>query len=68
VAQGYARNDDLKLTVRNLKKAKELGLQRFQAIQKLPSFTKFKQKKKFKNSSRMNRSNYKDCDELKRSV
>jgi hypothetical protein len=47
VAQSYARNDDLKHTVRNLKKAKELGLRRFQAIQTLPLFAKFKQKKKF---------------------
>lgn len=47
VAQSYARNDDFKHTIRNLKKAKELGLQRFQAIQQLPLFSKFKQKKKF---------------------
>ncbi|MGH1385767.1 hypothetical protein [Kordia sp.] len=48
VAQSYARNDDFKHTIRNLKKAKELGLQRFQAIEQLPLFAKFKQKKKFK--------------------
>ncbi|WP_298515642.1 acetylxylan esterase [uncultured Kordia sp.] len=48
VAQSYARNDDFKHTIRNLKKAKELGLQRFQAIQQSPLFAKFKQKKKFK--------------------
>jgi hypothetical protein len=47
VAQSYARNDDFKHTIRNLKKAKELGLPRFQAIPQLPVFAKFKQKKKF---------------------
>lgn len=47
VAQSYARNDDFKHTIRNLKKAKELGLRRFQAIEQLPLFSKFKQKKKF---------------------
>ncbi|WP_420574407.1 hypothetical protein [Kordia sp.] len=48
VAQSYARNDDFKHTIRNLKKAKELGLQRFNEIQNAPLFAKFKQKKKFK--------------------
>ncbi|QHI36221.1 hypothetical protein IMCC3317_15800 [Kordia antarctica] len=48
VAQSYARNDNFTRTIRNLKKAKELGLQRFEAIQNLPLFAKFKQKKKFK--------------------
>lgn len=47
LAQSYARNDDFKHTIRNLKKAKELGLQRFQAIKDVPLFDKFKQKKKF---------------------
>ncbi len=47
VAQSYARNDDLKHTIRNLKKAKALGLRRFQAIKEVPLFAKFKQKKKF---------------------
>jgi hypothetical protein len=47
VAQSYARNDDFKQTIRNLKKAKELGLPRFQVIPQLPIFAKFKEKKKF---------------------
>ena len=48
LAQSYARLNDLKYTVRNLKKAKELGLQRFHKIQDLPLFAQFKPKKKFK--------------------
>ncbi|AXG72192.1 hypothetical protein KORDIASMS9_04460 [Kordia sp. SMS9] len=47
VAQSYAHNDDFKHTIRNLKKAKELGLPQFQSIQQMPLFAKFKQKKKF---------------------
>jgi len=47
VAQSYAHNDDFKHTIRNLKKAKELGLPQFENIQQLPLFAKFKQKKKF---------------------
>lgn len=48
LAQSYARNNDFKHTIRNLKKAKKLGLQRFQAIENAPLFAKFNQKKKFK--------------------
>ncbi|MEM6720401.1 MAG: hypothetical protein AAF611_13835 [Bacteroidota bacterium] len=47
VAQSFAHNDDFKHTIRNLKKAKELGLPRFENIQQFPLFAKFKHKKKF---------------------
>ena len=48
VAQSYARTDNFQRTIKNLKKAKELGLQRFEAIEDVALFAKFKQKKKFK--------------------
>ncbi|WP_146169868.1 hypothetical protein [Kordia periserrulae] len=47
VAQSYAHTNDFKNTIRNLKKAKDLGLPQFERIQQLPLFAKFKQKRRF---------------------
>ena len=48
LAESYARNDNFSSTIKQLKKAKELGLKGFQRVENAPVFAKFKNKRKFK--------------------